>query len=38
MDLIGPMISRLPWAYQGRPRAAYERARDMALTKARASG
>ena len=38
MDLIGPMITRLPWGYQGRPRAAYERAREMALTKARASG
>jgi hypothetical protein len=38
MDLIGPMITQLPWGYQGRPRAAYERARDMALTKARASG
>ena len=38
MDLIGPLITRMPWAYQGRPGAAYERARTMALTKTRAGG
>jgi hypothetical protein len=38
MDLIGPMITRMPWGYQGRPAAAYERARATALTVTQASG
>jgi len=38
MDLIGPLITRAPWAYQGRPVAAYERARAKALAATQAGG
>jgi hypothetical protein len=38
MDLIGPLITKIPWAYQGRPAAAYERARAKALAAVRAGG
>jgi hypothetical protein len=38
MDMIGPLITRTPWAYQGRPAAAYERARARALAAARPAG
>lgn len=31
MNLIGPLITRIPWNYQGRPAAAFERARTRAL-------
>jgi hypothetical protein len=31
MDLIGPLITQSPWAYQGEPGAAFERARARAL-------
>ncbi len=30
MELIGPLITRVPWAYQGKPAAAFERARARA--------
>jgi hypothetical protein len=38
MELIGPLITKIPWAYQGRPAAAYERARARALAAVRAGG
>jgi hypothetical protein len=38
MDLIGPMITPTPWGYQGRPAAAYERARARALAATQAGG
>jgi hypothetical protein len=31
MDLIGPLITRTPWNYQGKPAAAFERARARAV-------
>ncbi len=38
MDRIGSLITRIPWAYQGRPGAAYERARARALAATREDG
>lgn len=32
MELIGPLIQRIPWGYQGSPADAYERARVRALS------
>ncbi|HXW44901.1 MAG TPA: hypothetical protein VEL03_08950 [Streptosporangiaceae bacterium] len=37
MRLIGPLVSRIPWQYQGKPAAAYERARARALAAGQAT-
>jgi hypothetical protein len=38
MDLIGPLPTKIPWVYQGKPVAAYERARARALAAVQAGG
>lgn len=37
MDLIGPLITRIPWVYQDEPATAFERARTRALAAAQTS-